>query len=699
LQDDLLGEDLDIFFARSTNNGATWSGPDVLNSTGLDDAPDASGTRDTNADVAFVNSEGAWLALWSTRHDFGNSGIEGDIASAFSEDGGVTWSEAALVNSNANGDTSLDVRPRIACDGRGNCVAVWESQPASGGDNQIFSARTVDGGKTWEPAFEISVLRNGSSDSFPAIATDQAGNWMAMWNEDDLSGSACKILMARSTDNGVTWTIPEFVISDDLPLEQCNGTQPGLATSGAGVWMVAVASSGVSGDEVLAVSSRDNGLSWGSTALIASGSLTVGTNRVDLVSDRSGNWVTAWSARIVELGNDGDILASRSQDGGQSWTAPVLLNVTDTLQASGDGGQTLATNGRGLWMGNWSSNHALDRTIGSDIDILFATTRFTGTLSGTVVAEGGAPVDCAVVVLESDAGDTVDVAATDLTGSFHFGEVAAGTYRLRVAAPTYAGDETDVTIAEDSDVVQDFLLEPGAFQNIIFGNVADADTGTWPIMAARVQARIANEVVAVTYTCADGRYELLSIPLAKQGKTLVTLEVEAAGYVAQFLQVYLTAKADLEQDVALEKAALFPSTLTGVVQDGDSGPGIADARVQVSGPTSISTDVAGDGTYAFPALLEGQYTVVASAIGFTTQNQIKILPSGEVEELNFELSEQGAGDPTDINGDISIDAVDVQLVINAVLGLDIGALDADVNADASTDAIDVQLVINAVLGV
>ena len=53
----------------------------------------------------------------------------------------------------------------------------------------------------------------------------------------------------------------------------------------------------------------------------------------------------------------------------------------------------------------------------------------------------------------------------------------------------------------------------------------------------------------------------------------------------------------------------------------------------------------------------------------------------------------------DINNDGRINAVDVQFVINAALGLDIGDYDADVNRDARVNALDVQLVINAVLGI
>jgi hypothetical protein len=57
-----------------------------------------------------------------------------------------------------------------------------------------------------------------------------------------------------------------------------------------------------------------------------------------------------------------------------------------------------------------------------------------------------------------------------------------------------------------------------------------------------------------------------------------------------------------------------------------------------------------------------------------------------------------AGVPGDISKDNEVNAVDVQLVINAVLTIDIGDLNADINSDFMIDAVDVQLVINAALG-
>lgn len=80
---------------------------------------------------------------------------------------------------------------------------------------------------------------------------------------------------------------------------------------------------------------------------------------------------------------------------------------------------------------------------------------------------------------------------------------------------------------------------------------------------------------------------------------------------------------------------------------------------------------------------------------------------GELQRAKrFASSEETAGRPRlvllldegeDIDGNRAIDAVDVQLVINAALGIDIDGLDGDVNGDGTANAIDVQLVINGAL--
>ena len=70
--------------------------------------------------------------------------------------------------------------------------------------------------------------------------------------------------------------------------------------------------------------------------------------------------------------------------------------------------------------------------------------------------------------------------------------------------------------------------------------------------------------------------------------------------------------------------------------------------------------------------------------------------------LAFAVSAAPAGAQTilgDVNDDSSVSVVDVQLVINATLGIPIGLTDQpDINNDGVVNAVDVRLVINAALG-
>ena len=94
-----------------------------------------------------------------------------------------------------------------------------------------------------------------------------------------------------------------------------------------------------------------------------------------------------------------------------------------------------------------------------------------------------------------------------------------------------------------------------------------------------------------------------------------------------------------------------------------------------------------------PAIDAGSNALIPSGLT-TDQRGLPRIMNGTVDIGAFEYHPLNA----DINGDGVVNAIDVQLVINAALGLDIGGLDADVNGDGTVNAIDVQLVINAALG-
>lgn len=128
-------------------------------------------------------------------------------------------------------------------------------------------------------------------------------------------------------------------------------------------------------------------------------------------------------------------------------------------------------------------------------------------------------------------------------------------------------------------------------------------------------------------------------------------------------------------------AALSDSALTAFFRDGGTG--------NLTMGQELPNNTAGA-----TGLQEAYFVTVSSdgAFVYTTaidDNAVAVFATGKTP----------AGPIGDVNGEGFVNAVDVQLAINAALGIAIDeAFDADVNNDGETNAVDVQLVINAALG-
>jgi hypothetical protein len=135
----------------------------------------------------------------------------------------VGHSEAAGVvpralNNDAATDTKDDKSPALATDDAGNWVAVWDSDFNSGVDP--VSAHSSDNGETWSPVVTLNTL-SGPGDvhnNGPQIATDGAGTWIAVWwsNQQTINGGHFDndIAYAVSTNNGATWSSPQALNSN-----------------------------------------------------------------------------------------------------------------------------------------------------------------------------------------------------------------------------------------------------------------------------------------------------------------------------------------------------------------------------------------------------------------------------------------------------------------------------------------------------
>jgi hypothetical protein len=111
-----------------------------------------------------------------------------------------------------------DFWAQVTTDGLGVWVAVWHSLGSLDGtigtDRDILVARSTDDGATWTApvALNTNAATDSGYDAVAQVTTDGLGAWVAVWVSDDSLGDTIgtdfDILVARSTDDGATWTAP-----------------------------------------------------------------------------------------------------------------------------------------------------------------------------------------------------------------------------------------------------------------------------------------------------------------------------------------------------------------------------------------------------------------------------------------------------------------------------------------------------------
>jgi Neuraminidase (sialidase) len=100
-----LVTDIDISFSRSTDGGVTWSDQQALNSN----AAQAIGADNDNRPNVLSYGADMWIAVWQSREDLNDAGIDYDIFFSRSTDDGATWSASQALNSNTTTDTGNDL--------------------------------------------------------------------------------------------------------------------------------------------------------------------------------------------------------------------------------------------------------------------------------------------------------------------------------------------------------------------------------------------------------------------------------------------------------------------------------------------------------------------------------------------------------------------------------------------------------------
>lgn len=319
-------------------------------------------------------------------------------------------------------------------------------------------------------------------------------------------------------------------------------------------------------------------------------------------------------------------------------------------------------------------------------------------LRGTVTElESGNPVTCGVIEIANGDRSIVETAVTDANGFYFFTNIPYTSYSARVVSPGLGEViEPSITVVAGAVTEVDIQLPAAESTLNITGTVTDAQTMV-PLVGVLVEARIANVLVATTYTCATGVYGL-DLPGLKGDNVNVELTFTLDNYDPIIVNESVDLLVLSVVDIAMSKSVGFPSSLTGTVLD-DEGEALGGATVTIRGPVNANATTDGAGGYAFDCT-DGTYTIRASKAGYEGETGTRSITGGGVAVKTFMLEETGfvLTDPEDINRDMSVNSVDIQIVINKVLGVPT-MLNTDVDNSGTTNSVDIQLVINKVLGV
>jgi hypothetical protein len=249
----------DIYYAKSTDNGVTWSAPVRV------DVGDANNATDSDQVHIAVTDSGVVVVMWEEKRDAvaaGNAANE-DLFYNRSDDGGLTWLPAALpLNTDTAGahiTSDIDIATLVA-DGESFHVC-WEEDTTSGlgGSEEVRYVRSNDAGATWS----APVILNQNPGMFdvdePHVAADN-GVVLVFWVEDFGAPNSDDLMVARSTDGGVTFAAPVAVESDltgnpDEPRAMIDGDLVCITFTENQVGDPA-------GEGVMAVVSTDGGVTW-----------------------------------------------------------------------------------------------------------------------------------------------------------------------------------------------------------------------------------------------------------------------------------------------------------------------------------------------------------------------------------------------------------------------------------------------------
>ena len=296
-QDDDSG-DTDIFFKRSTDDGATFDAVEtnLSFSDGFSDLPQiaASGSN-----------------VFVTWQDDPSPDFINDIFFTASTDNGGTFGATTNLSTDLFGDFSEN--PKIASVGD-NVYVVWQTDVA--GEQDVYFVGSNDAGTTFDVINNLSSTPDGFSE-FPEIAATGSNVYVVWVDDDNPPDFEVEVFFAASTNSGASFTGSKIISDDDSFLS----AEPKIAAVGNNVYIVWEDYSSGIGEIFFAVST-DNGVNFSTPINLSN---NAGQSQFPVIAANGNQVYIAWED---DSSGDADIFFAVSNDSGATFSTPTNLSST-----------------------------------------------------------------------------------------------------------------------------------------------------------------------------------------------------------------------------------------------------------------------------------------------------------------------------------------------------------------------------------
>ena len=291
------------------------------------------------------------VGVW--QQDRSSTGGARGVATAASQDGGVTWTRSAAPpfsrcgggSAANNGDYARASDPWVSFGADGTAwqiaLALNGSWPLPDSSNALLVSKSTDGGASWStPTVLIRDTGAHLNDKESITADPHDSRYVyAVWDRLHTAGSG-PTYFARTTDGGASWE-PARPIYDPGGTAQTINNQLVVLPDGTLAVLftrLPTTTPATVAPAMLLLRSTDHGVTWSApitvaavqavgTSDAASGRLVRdGANLGSIAAGPRGELAVVWQDARFTGGRVDDIAFVRSADGGLTWSAPARIN-------------------------------------------------------------------------------------------------------------------------------------------------------------------------------------------------------------------------------------------------------------------------------------------------------------------------------------------------------------------------------------